>query len=170
MTTEPDTDFSRFVEARYDRLGRFAYLMCGDWHMAQDAVQKALIKLYLVWDKHTVQYPDAYARRVVVNVINDEHRLGWFRRERVTNELPESIIDDPTDRLPEERTVLAALAKLPNRQRAAVVLRHWEDLSIEQTAEIMRCSTGTVKSQTARGLRSLRRLLGDDLPTGEAGS
>lgn len=166
-----EAEFSRFVGACYERLGRFAYLMCGDWHMAEDVVQKALTKLYLVWTKNTIRSPDAYARRIVVNTLNDERRLGWFRRERVSDQLPELAGDDPGEDGARRVTVVTALAKLPPRQRSAVVLRHWEDLSIEQTAEIMGCSEGAVKSQTARGLRSLRTLLGDAVMTsGEVSS
>jgi RNA polymerase sigma-70 factor (sigma-E family) len=164
VTPEAEEEFSQFVGARYDRLGRFAYLMCGDWHMAEDAVQRALTKLYLIWTKKAIRQPDAYVRKMIVNALNDERRLGWFRRESVTDVLPEPPVFDPTQLRADQVTVRDALARLPIRQRTAVILRHWEDLSIDQTADIMGCTKGTVKSATARGLDNLRALLSETAP------
>ena len=165
MRAEQEADFRRYVAARSDRLRRYAYLCCGDWHRAEDAVQTAFIKLYGVWSKTSAESCDRYVRRIVTNIIIDEHRRAWFRRERSSPALPERAVADPTDQSVETIIIiLAALAQLPQRQRAVVLLRYWEDLSIEQVSEILRCSTGNVKSQSTRGLRTLRALLTESTP------
>jgi RNA polymerase sigma-70 factor (sigma-E family) len=137
---------------------RTAYLLCGDWHRAEDLVQTAFTKLYLVWDRisrHEVL--DAYVRRILVRLYLDERRRGWWRREQVTDVPVEGSTppDAPANRL----LMLQALAGVAPRQRAVLVLRYWEDLSVEDTAALLACSTGTVKSQAARGLETLRGLL-----------
>lgn len=164
MKPEAEAEYREFVSARLDQLGRFAYLLCRDWHRAEDMVQKGLVKLYLHWDRTTIKSPDAYVRRVIVNVMREESRRHWFRRERASERLPERAHPDHGEAGSERLTMLDALSRLPRRQRIAVVLRHWEDLSVEQTAEIMGCSPGTVKSQTARGLQTLRGLLSESNP------
>lgn len=156
MTPQQEREFREYVQARRPGLVRTAYLMCGDWHRAEDAVQSSLVKLYAAWSRTRLETADAYTRRIVTNTLIDESRRGWFRRERSYWELPEGVADGsgPDERL----TAVAALAKLPPRQRAVLVLRFWEDLPVAETARIMRCSAGTVKSQTARGLQTLRDL------------
>lgn len=156
MTPQQETEFREYVEARRGALLRTAFLVCGDWHRAEDAVQTSLIKLYGKWTRTRQETADAYVRRIVVNVLVDESRRSWFRRERSYAEPPDGSVDPGS---PEERlAAVAVLAELPPRQRATLVLRFWEDLSVEETARLLRCSTGTVKSQTARGLRTLRGL------------
>ncbi|MFG3342644.1 SigE family RNA polymerase sigma factor [Glycomyces sp. NPDC048151] len=156
MTPQQEREFREYVQARRPGLLRTAYLMCGDWHRAEDAVQSSMIKLYGAWAKTKPETADAYTRRIVTNTLIDESRRGWFRRERSYSELPDGIIDGSR---PEERlAAVSALAQLPPRQRATLVLRFWEDLPVEETARILRCSAGTVKSQTARGLQTLRDL------------
>lgn len=156
MTPQLEREFREYVEARRSGLLRTAYLMCGDWHRSEDAVQSSLIKLYAAWPKTKLETADAYTRRILTNTLIDDTRRGWFRRERSYSELPEGIADGSA---PEERlAAVSVLAKLPPRQRATLVLRFWEDLSVDETARILRCSTGTVKSQTARGLQTLRDL------------
>ncbi|MEV0647667.1 SigE family RNA polymerase sigma factor [Phytomonospora sp. NPDC050363] len=162
MDERRDAEFRRFVVERSERLRGFAYLCCGDWHRAEDAVQSALIRLYGAWNRAKRASLDPYVRKIIVNVLIDEHRLAWFRRVRVgdhnTPETPAAAVHDHT----EERVVLVeALLKLPQRQRAVVVLRFWEDQSVEQTAEIMDCSHGAVKNLTMRGLAALRGLLSE---------
>ena len=159
--SETDAQYREFVVARVDSLRRFGYLLTGDWHRAEDAVQTALTKLYVVWTRASKLNTDAYVRRILVNVVNEDRRRAWFRRERVSHSPPEPPPAASAESGAVRLTVLSALAQLPNRQRAVVVLRYWEDRSIEQTAEIMRCSTGTVKSQSARALQTLRGLLGE---------
>ncbi|MEV0650417.1 SigE family RNA polymerase sigma factor [Phytomonospora sp. NPDC050363] len=157
--SERDAQYREFVVARVDGLRRFGYLLTGDWHRSEDAVQTALTKLYVVWTRASKLNTEAYVRRILVNVVNEDRRRAWFRRERVSHSLPEPPPAASAESGALRLTVLSALARLPKRQRAVVVLRYWEDRSVEQTAEIMRCTTGTVKSQSARGLQTLRGLL-----------
>jgi RNA polymerase sigma-70 factor (sigma-E family) len=154
MTPESEREFREYVEASRAALLRMAFLTCGDWHHAEDAVQTALVKLFGAWDRTRRETVDAYARRIVANVLVDQTRRGWFRREQSYAFPPDqleamSLGDDQAE-------AAAILARLPLRQRATIVLRFWEDQSVEQTARILRCSTGTVKSNTARGLKTLR--------------
>ncbi|MEV0647665.1 SigE family RNA polymerase sigma factor [Phytomonospora sp. NPDC050363] len=160
MRSEQEAEFRQFVATRTERLRRFAYLCCGDWHRAEDVVQTALLRLYHAWKRAQRSSVDGYVRRIIVNLLIDEHRLVWFRRVHVSDRMPERA---STDHGPHERMVLtSALMRLPKRQRAAVVLRYWEDLPIEQTAQIMGCSTGAVKNLTMRGLSTLRGLLTEE--------
>ncbi|MFC0436047.1 SigE family RNA polymerase sigma factor [Kutzneria buriramensis] len=156
-----DIAFAQFVTAKADSLQRTAYLLCGDWHRAEDLTQVTFTKLYRSWPRLTDRDAlDGYARKVLVRAFLSERRLGWFRREHVTAEhaeSPERGWSPPEDRM----VLLAALAKVPPGQRAVLVLRYWEDMSIEDTARALECSEGTVKSQAARGLQALRALLGE---------
>jgi RNA polymerase sigma-70 factor (sigma-E family) len=155
-----DRAFAEYFAARSDAMRGTAYLLCGDWHRAEDLTQLAFTKLYLAWERvsrHDVL--DGYTRRTLVRTFLDERRRGWFRRELVTDAPPERA--DPARGRAEERLVLLdALREVPPRQRAVLVLRYWEDLSVEETAELLGCSTGTVKSQASRGLDALRSALG----------
>ena len=157
--SERDAAFQEYFAARSDAMRGTAYLLCGDWHRAEDLVQMTFTKIYLAWrriERHEAM--DAYTRQTLVRTYLSERRRGWFRFEAVSDELADSPA--PPGVFPEERMVLLeALAKVPPKQRACLVLRYWEDLSIEQTAEILKCSEGTVKSQAARGLQTLRGLL-----------
>jgi RNA polymerase sigma-70 factor (sigma-E family) len=156
--TDRDADFAEYFAARSDAMRRSAFLLCGDWHRAEDLTQTAFTKLYLAWhriSRHEVL--DAYVRRMLIRTFLDERRLSWWRRVRVTDAPIESATPerDPDNRI----AVLAALSTVPPRQRAVLILRYWEDLSIEDTAELLECSAGTVKSQAARGLQTLREQL-----------
>jgi RNA polymerase sigma-70 factor (sigma-E family) len=155
-----DRDYVEFVEASSTALRRTAYLVCGDWHRADDVVQDALYRLYLSWAKvDRSGNPLAYARRTVINAALDIGRRPW-RREVPTDRPPERARgDDTADAYAERDEVMSALLELAPRQRACIVLRYYEDLSIEQTAEILDCSQGTVKSQAARGLETLRQAI-----------
>ncbi|MGX7824063.1 SigE family RNA polymerase sigma factor [Actinokineospora sp. 24-640] len=153
-----DGEFAAYFAARADAMRGTAYLLCGDWHRAEDLVQSAFVKLYRVWNRVSRRDRlDAYTRQIVVRTFLDESRRGFFHRERVTDQPADGSLaaERPEDRM----VLLAALARVPLRQRTALVLRFWEDLSVEETATAMRCSTGTVKSQTSRGLSTLRALL-----------
>jgi RNA polymerase sigma-70 factor (sigma-E family) len=154
-----DDAFRDYVAARAEAVRFTAYLMCGDWHEAEDVAQGAFIKLYLAWNRidHSESL-DGYVRRIVTRTFLNGRRQLWRRRERLTNEPPERLAAAAPG--PEQRMLLwAALAKVPPRQRATLVLRYWEDLSVEETARLLDCSVGNVKSQCARGLRTLRGLL-----------
>jgi RNA polymerase sigma-70 factor (sigma-E family) len=164
-----ERDFGDYVVARSQALCRFAFLLCGDWHRAEDAVQAAFAKLYLRWDRLVATGAvDPYVRRVVLTSIIDEGRRGWFRREAPSPGPPDrAAIADPAGASTDRLAVLGALAHVPPRQRAVLVLRYWEDLSIGQVAQLLACSEGTVKSQAARGLDRLRTLLHDPIAHAE---
>ena len=165
-----DQAYVEFVEAASGSLRRTAYLVCGDWHRADDVVQDALYKLYRSWSKvDRSGNPLAYARRIVVNAALDSGRRPW-RREVPTADLPSDPVR-PGDHATEYAVrdeVLTALGELAPRQRACVVLRYYEDLSVEQTAQLLGCSEGTVKSQSARGLETLRIAIDRARQTGRA--
>ena len=152
--------FREYVTGRMDQLRRTAYLLCSDWHTADDLVSTALVKLYRHWGRaSTVDNLHAYTRQILVRAWLDECRRPW-RRERAWETLPDRgapVAFEVADRV----ALLAQLAELPPRQRAVIVLRYFCDLSIEDTAEVLGCTAGTVKSQTARALQTLRgRLVG----------
>ncbi|MFK4088474.1 SigE family RNA polymerase sigma factor [Kribbella sp. NPDC020789] len=155
-----DAAFVEFVVAAELRLQRTAYLISGDSHRADDIVQEALYKLYLVWPKvQRSGNPFAYARRIVINVAYDGARRPW-RRETSTGSVPDRAGEgDFTVQDAERDEILSALRALGPSQRACVVLRYYEDLSIEQTAEILGCSQSNVKTQSVRGLAILRETL-----------
>lgn len=152
-----DEEFGEYVKQRRPHLYRSAWLLCGDPHRAEDLVQETLTKLYVAWPRvirsDTV---DAYVRRMLVNAHIDDGRRPW-RRERPRPELPET--PEPTRTGEEADELWTALNGLPPGQRRVVVLRHYWGLSIEQTAVDLGVSAGTVKSQTAAALASLRRIL-----------
>jgi len=160
-----EDDFVAYYAAKGDILRRTAFVLCGDWHLAEDLTQTTFTNLYRVWnriERHDVL--DQYARRVLLRTFLDQRRRPW-RREVPT--VPASADLDRSrweDAGPEDRLVLSTvLLRLPKRRRAVLVLRFWADLSVEQVAEILDCPIGTVKSLTARGLADLRALLGDTL-------
>jgi RNA polymerase sigma-70 factor (sigma-E family) len=154
-----DGDFTEFVRASWPALYRTAYLLVGDPGLAEDLAQTALTKTYVAWsridDRHAAP---AYARRTLVNTAT-----SWFRRKGWRNEVPtEQVPDVALAADPSTRpAVLDALGRLPARQRAVVVLRYYEDLSVAETADALGCSPGTVKSQTFEAFAKLRVLLGD---------
>ena len=159
MSSADEGAFRAFAFTRRPVLRRTAFLLCGDWHQADDLVQTALVKLYVAWPRvRSQEQPDAYVHRILVRCFLDERRRPWRR------ESPVEVIDDmsstalPTDELLDLR---AALARLPRRQRATLLMRYWLDASVAQTADALGCSEGTVKSQTARAMNTLRELLGD---------
>ncbi|MXG88177.1 SigE family RNA polymerase sigma factor [Nocardioides flavescens] len=153
--------FTEFVEVAWPGLYRTAYLLLGDHQLAEDLVQDALAKTYASWRR--VREPAAaraYARTVLVNTAASWFRRRSWRREWPTDELPETATGhDPSDR----PAVVAALRTLPPRQRAVVVLRYFDDLSVREVADTLGISEGTVKSQTSHALDRLRVALGDDV-------
>ena len=158
---ERDREFSEYMQARQPALLRTAYLLTGDRHTAEDLVQTALAKLYLSWDKVQRQDSlDGYVRRILVNEHNSLWRRAWKKRETTTSELP----DQPAEpQAPSHDAELWALVQtLPRKQRAAVVLRYYEQLSEAETAAVLVVSVGTVKSQTSRALAALRTRMSDD--------
>ncbi|MPZ60120.1 MAG: SigE family RNA polymerase sigma factor [Propionibacteriales bacterium] len=169
-----EEQFRTYVTRNRGPLLRTATLLAsGDSHRAEDLVQTVLLRMYVAWPRIRHETRDAYARRTLVNAHLDERRRPHLRHERTHAELPDVVVEDaaPTDT---ETAVFRALAELPPRMRAAVVLRHLYDVSVSDTADALGCSEGTVKSQTARGLAQLRAALpelagdGSDHPTGRA--
>jgi RNA polymerase sigma-70 factor (sigma-E family) len=160
---EHDAEFAAFVHSTRRGLCRLAYLVCGDRDRAEDVVQTALAQVYARWGNiRRDEGPHKYVHRAVVNAAIDERRRPW-RREHVAERLPD--LAAPTDDGLTLR-IIEALAALPPRQRAVVVLRYVEDLDVEHTADLLGISTGTVKSQAAKGLEALRGLLGAIAPIG----
>lgn len=154
-----DGSFTEYFASRGNSMRGTAYLLCGDWHRAEDLVQTTFVKLYRVWARvGGKEPPDAYTRQILVRTFLSETRQGFFRREQTTAEHTERVMPD-TGVVEDRLVLLRALVDVPPRQRAALVLRFWEDMSVEDTAKALSCSTGTVKSQTSRGLETLRRLV-----------
>ncbi|TCC56261.1 SigE family RNA polymerase sigma factor [Kribbella pittospori] len=164
-----DAEFLEYAAAHRGRMLRTARLLTsGDAYWAEDLVQVALTKLYVHWTK--VRREDGaarYADRILVNAFLDERRRLWRHREGSTDHLQDPDPAPGPDQA-ERLTVLQALAKLPRRQHAVVVLRYFRDLDVQATADLMGCSTGTVKSQTSHALTKLRDLLRDPLETLES--
>lgn len=166
---ETDAGFSEYVAAHADQVRFTAYLLCGDWHEAEDLAQAAFVRLYLVWGRIDRTEPiNAYVRKIVTRAYLNERRRLWRKLERLTSAPPEP--PSAPAPAPEQRMlVMWALAQVPRRQRAALVLRYWEDLSLVDTADVLGCSVGNVKSQCARGLQRLRELLPSDMARGVRG-
>lgn len=156
---QQEAEFRSFAVVQRESLRRYAYLLCGDWFEADDIVQKALTKLFAAWRRVEPGGAPAYVRKIVTNVYISHHRLAWVRRERTSAELPVQQLDRPQEEVDVRLELIGALNRLPARQRATLVLRYWEQLSVDETATAMSCSTGTVKSQSAKGLRKLKELL-----------
>jgi len=148
-------EYRAYVVTNLDRLRRTAYLLCRDWHAADDLVSVAIGKLYRKWPKASeIQNLDAYVRAILVRAWIDEQRRPW-RREHASDDLPELPVAEGPDTA--DRMLLTELlGTLTPRRRAAVVLRFYFELSVEETAETLGCSVGTVKSLTARGLDAMR--------------
>jgi RNA polymerase sigma-70 factor (sigma-E family) len=160
--TLADEEFTAFVAAASPRLRRTAYLMCRDWHLAQDLTQITLAKMYASWGRlwRTANL-EAYSRRVLMNAVFDQ-RKRRSDSEVVLADLPESAgpAQGGSDL---QLTLMDALATLSVRDRAIVVLRHWEDRSVETVAEVLGVSASVVKMGNARALARLRTLLGEDV-------
>lgn len=148
-----DREFTEWAAGCQRSLLRSAYLLTGDLHRAQDLVQEALVKVALRWSRLRDGNPTAYARKVVVN-----DNVSWWRRRRDTvgaepdDAVPDGVSSDPVTAL----VVRRALMRLTPAQRAVLVLRHFDDLSERDTAEVLGVSVGTVKSQNAAALARLR--------------
>lgn len=156
MRAEDEAEFRQFVAGRWTRLVHAAVLLTGDRGHAEDLAQTALVRVFSSWSRvRAAEDMDAYTMRILIN-----QNKNRFRRRRVeedlTDALPDRGSEDPTSRLDQRAGLLAALASLPKRQREVVVLRYWEDYSEAQTAAILGCSVGTVKSQAAKALAKLR--------------
>jgi RNA polymerase sigma-70 factor (sigma-E family) len=161
LSVTPDEEFADFAQTASPQLRRTAFLLCGNWHTAEDLVQTTLAKVFVSWRK--IRRRDAaraYAARTLVNTYLADRR-SKRSSEFLTDRFPERPVE-PSD--PETRmVVLGVLATLPPRARAVVVLRYWEDLSVDQVAAALGCSTGNVKSLSAGALGKLRAVLDEAL-------
>jgi RNA polymerase sigma-70 factor (sigma-E family) len=155
-----EQQFRVFVQEIAAPLHRMAYLLCGDWYLADDLVQEALAKAYSHWGKvQRAENPSAYVRRILIN----ESRRHWRRHRNLTGHADADVTDIPvpdlSDRVVNRADLVQALQSLPIRQRATVVLRFLDGLSERETAAVLGCSEGTVKSQTSRALTKLKSVL-----------
>jgi RNA polymerase sigma-70 factor (sigma-E family) len=152
-------EFLQFARGRASPLHQSAYVLCGDWHLAQDLVQETLVKAYRHWPRvRQANDPDAYVRRILLNVARDR----WRRREKaisVARFTVDPAVPDAADDIVRRDGLLQALLELPFQQRVTVVLRYLEGLSQAETAELLGCSEGTVKSNSSRALVTLRKFL-----------
>ena len=161
--------FESFAAARGGALFRTAWLMTGDWQLAEDLVQETLARVYLHWRKVSrMDHPAAYARKVLVNAHISHRRL------RRNQEVPAAVLPEPAraaaapDDAGLRLTLLDGLAQLDRIDRAVLVLRYWEDLDMNATAELLGMSPANVRTRSVRALARLRDALGadlDDLPT-----
>ncbi|WP_200303954.1 SigE family RNA polymerase sigma factor [Streptomyces adelaidensis] len=153
-----EREFREFAEARQAQLRRSAYLLCGDWYQAQDLTQTVLMKLYAAWGRvRRDGNVDAYSRTILTRTFIDQQRKGGWREEPMS-EPPHQSTTVPA--APELHMMMReALMELSPRYRAVLVLRFWEDWTVEQTAHALRVTPGTVKSQSARGLTRLRAIV-----------
>jgi RNA polymerase sigma-70 factor (sigma-E family) len=162
-----EREFAEYFRARRDAVRRTAFLLCGDWHRADDHTQAAFVALHRHWrrirDRDAL---DAWMRRTLVRAVVDETRRPW-RRERSTAEPAEAgrapVSDSASDAVATRHVLVDGLRSVPSRQRAVLVLRYLEGLDVAGTAAALGCSEGTVKSQTSHGLATLRTVLGDAL-------
>jgi RNA polymerase sigma-70 factor (sigma-E family) len=149
-------DFDDYVATAWSRLLRSAWLLTGDWHLAEDLLQTALVKTARRWHRVAGASPDGYVRRVLATTY-----LSWWRRkwraERPTETLPERAGPDQHEAAELRFGLAAALAALPRQQRAVLMLRYHADLTEAQTAVVLGIGVGTVKSHTARALAALRK-------------
>jgi RNA polymerase sigma-70 factor (sigma-E family) len=159
-----DLDFASYVAARRPALLRWARAVTGDPHTAEDVLQVSLVRVLARWDYlRDKAAADAYVRRTIVRQHASWHRQPWRRGEVSVAALPDRP-GDPTSTAPSAlvraergRDLWAMVEELPAQQRAAVALRYYEQLSVAETAALLGCSAGTVKSNTSRGLAALRR-------------
>jgi RNA polymerase sigma-70 factor (sigma-E family) len=168
VASRDGASFSEFVLASSPALHRAAYLMVGDAGLAQDLVQEALTKTYVAWPRLRDRgRAEAYTRKAITTTA-----ISWFRRKRWRAErpgpgdpLPDTAGSGHADGIDQRTWLWQCLQQLPVRQRAAIVLRYYEDLTEAQTAAAMGCAVGTVKSQVAAGLDKLRAQVGHLLLT-----
>ncbi|RAY14567.1 SigE family RNA polymerase sigma factor [Actinomadura craniellae] len=156
MSQAPHDEFRDYVAARRPALLRAAMILTGDRVEAEDLLQAALANTYRAWGRIKDRTAmDGYVRRAMVNT-----QISWWRRRKFeiypTDELPDQPVDDHTRRSEMHDALGRALARLPERQRAAVILRYYEDMSETEIAEVLGVSVGTVKSTVSRAVAKLR--------------
>jgi RNA polymerase sigma-70 factor (sigma-E family) len=159
MTQREGLEFEEYVRTRQEALLRSARRLVPDPVDAQDLLQTALVRTYGRWDGIAdKRLADAYLRRVMINT-----RTEWWRARKLeevpTEQLPDAAVDDSTQQHADRALLMEVLKVLPPKQRSVVVLRHWEQMSTEETAAALGMSTGTVKSTLHRALARLREEL-----------
>jgi RNA polymerase sigma-70 factor (sigma-E family) len=160
VNQDDEDGFREFVATRLGSLRKLAYVTCGDWHIAEDAVANALAKLYPRWPR--LERPDLYVQTMVFRAAIDETRRPWRRERSASDALPDVEQADTSGVIDERMRIRAALLTVPPKQRAVLVLRYYAGLTLEETAEVLGAPSGTVKSQAARGLARLRTALARD--------
>lgn len=159
-----DEEFTEYVQARWGALYRTAFLLVGDHGSAEDLVQTTLTKAYVAWGRiRATEAADGYVRRVMVMTAVSWWRRKSWRAERPAVDVPIAPVPAADDAVTRREWIWSEIAKLPPRQRAIIVLRFYEDLSEQQIAQVMECSTGTVKSQAHAAMRTLRAVLGEEI-------
>jgi RNA polymerase sigma-70 factor (sigma-E family) len=149
--------FDEYVTARLPALLRYAVMLTGNQHMAEDVVQDTMVRAHARWERiQRTDAPDAYVRRMLTNTYLGWRRSGWFRRSVAMAQVPDTVVGDSADGSAVRDELWSRLAELPPRQRAALVLRYYEDLPDGAIAEVMGCAVGTVRSLISRALSALR--------------
>lgn len=162
-----EASFVEFAQTARARLRRTAFLLCGDWDQASDFVQEGLIRVYVRWPRLVKSGGElAYARKAVVSAFLDHARRRSSTEISVEPDPELASEEDLATSVATRESLMRGLASLAPRQRACVVLRYFEDLSVADTAALLRCTEGTVKSQTSRALFSLRTML-EESPSGD---
>jgi RNA polymerase sigma-70 factor (sigma-E family) len=152
----PEDEYREFVGSRAASLHRTAYLLCGDWHLADDLVQETFVQTFRHWRRvERADNQNAYVKRILINEFNRHWQRYGALPVQADGDHPEVAVPDICDEVVNRADLLRALLTLPARQRATVVLRYLEGMSERETAAVLRCSEGTVKSQTARALNAL---------------
>jgi RNA polymerase sigma-70 factor (sigma-E family) len=163
MDSAQEAEFEHFIHAVAPRLFRSAYALTGDYQLAEDALQAAFAAAYSSWKRvQQADLPEAYVRRMVFNQVMSWRRRHAWSSERSSAQPPDSLALSHEQTIVDFDEVWQALAQLPRRQRAVVVLRYYDDLSEADIATALGIRPGTVKSQCAAGMRTLRRLLDPD--------
>jgi RNA polymerase sigma-70 factor (sigma-E family) len=163
MRPDQEREYTDYVSGRLPHLHRTAYLLCGDPHRADDIVQATLTALYVQWKRVTAaDNVDGYVHTILIRRYLDERRLRWSRVRLGDAPAHVASVEAAEHGIVERDELMTALRALPRGQRAVVVLRYFGDLSVEATAEALKCSVGNVKSQCARGLVTLRAALHPD--------
>ena len=154
-----DQDFAEFVDARWSSLYRLAYLLAASPTGAEDLLQTTLEKAYMSWGRiSAMDYPEAYVRRMMTTTLVSSRRRAWTR-EHPTHRLPETTDESAELALLDHSLLWPLVCALPERQRAVIVLRYYEDMTEAQIAQTMGCAPGTVKSQSSAAMAALRRAL-----------
>lgn len=159
MNADEEREFREFVAARSRSLLHTAYLLTGDWEQGRDLLQTALASTARRWSRlRDRQQPETYVRRALYHAHVDRFRLLSWGKETVTDKLPDSSAQtaDLADTVVQRQDIMAALRRLPRRQRAVIVLRYFEDRPDQEIAAILGIAQGTVRSQTHKALASLR--------------